>query len=142
MTKIFIILIATFFAFACTMTEKENKLSITENTKREADWSTAVPIASQNQIVGNWAGEAKDMPNGSRLVEWKRQFEKDGKLTESISTSKEATGPILYYSIKNARLYVSDSPDTAPKEQGELRLQNDTLLMKGNNGIYVFHRQK
>jgi hypothetical protein len=132
-----------FLSFlGCDTKEKIHKLSAAEAAKRAADWAAAVPVMSSAQIVGRWAANAVDMPDGSTVVEWKRSFKKDGDLTESIAIGNEATGPILTYKVERSRLYVSDSPELSEKDQGELRLKNGNLLIKTKEGIYIFHHVK
>ena len=137
-TIICVLILSTLIFFGCKKNESINHLSPSEIQERLEAWKVASNVSSSEQIFGEWKATTKDMPDGSKLVEWVRRFDKEGAVVESIASSEWATGPIRYFRIEKSRLFVSDSPDEKSHEEGEIRTSKGLLFLKMNEGIYVF----
>ena len=134
---IIVLLLAELALCGCKK-ETTNHLTPAEMKERTETWNAASPITNSRQILGAWKANAKDMPHGSHLIEWRREFQKGGTVIESIASKEWATGPVLFYSIKGSKLYTSVLPKGSTTDEAEIRLKDKTLLMKTQEGIYVF----
>jgi len=139
-TIIYLLILAFFALTGCKSNSHVNKLSESEKQERQKAWDAASPVMTAQQIIGGWNATAKDMPDGDQKISWSWDFTKEGEVLDTVVLPECPSGSVEYFTVKNSRLYISESKNEEPDETGEIRLKSNILYLRTDEGIYQFKR--